>query len=164
MKRWLAAVLYAPLLFGCAHSSTIPLSADTIRITTSAAPVCGATGAQSVAFRRAAIETINRGFDRFLVLGSDAQNNVRVVGTTPVTATTNIYATGNTFGNATDIQGTATTSYSGGQPIIAGSHDQFLIVKMFRETDAGAQNAISARTELGEKWPEIVKENARTTC
>jgi len=60
------------------------LSADTFQLVTSAAPVCGRTGAQNVAARRAAIETINRGVDKFLMLGAAAENNVRVVGHMPV--------------------------------------------------------------------------------
>jgi len=37
---------------------------------------------------------------------------------------------------------------------IAGSHDQGLIVKMFKDGDPKGANAISARATLGPKWQE----------
>lgn len=149
---------------GCANSSTMPLSADTVRIMTSAAPVCGPTGAQNVALRRASIETINRGFDSFLIVRASNQNNVGVVGYTPVQAHTTDSATAIGTGNMVTAYGNATTTYSGGQPIVAGSHDQGLIVKMFRDGDPAGASAISARSQLGPKWQEIVKENTSTMC
>ena len=158
MKLGLAILLVA--LAGCARSATIPLSADTVQITTSAAPMCGVTGAQSVALRRAAIETINRGYDSFLILGGQYQNNVRVAGHTPVVASTT--GTASVYGNV--AYGQATTTYYGGQPIIAGSHDQGLIVKMFKEGDPAGANAISARQQLGPEWKKVVTETEATTC
>lgn len=151
-------------LGGCAKSAIMPLSADTLRISTSAAPACGSTGAQNVAFRRAAIETINRGYDKFIILGGDAQNNVGVVGYTPVMAQTTGSATATGYGNTAYATGHSTTTYSGGQPIIAGTHDQGLVVKMFKEGDPAGANALSARGQLGPKWQEAVKESASTTC
>jgi hypothetical protein len=151
-------------LGGCAKSATMPLSADTMRITTSAAPVCGSTGAQSVAFRRTAVETIHRGYDKFVILGGEAHNNVGVVGYTPVQANTTGSATATGYGNMAVAHGHSTTTYSGGQPIIAGTHDQGLIVKMFKDGDPAGQNALSAREQLGPKWQEAVKESGSTTC
>jgi hypothetical protein len=155
MKRLLSVVV-ALALGACANSATMPLSADTFQLLTSAAPVCGPAGAQRVASRRAAIETINRGFDKFVILDAAAANNVRVVGHTPVHA----HTTGSIYGNTM----MATTTYSGGHPIVAGSHDQGLIVKMFKNDDPRGANAISARGTLGPKWQEAIKENAATTC
>ena len=155
---------FAVALGGCAQSATMPLSADTMRITTSAAPVCGSTGAQNAAFRRAAVETINRGYDKFVILGGEAQNNVGVVGYTPVQANTTGSATATGYGNMAVAHGQSTTTYSGGQPIIAGSHDQGLIVKMFKDGDPAGQNALSAREQLGPKWQDAVRESGSTTC
>lgn len=152
------------ILIGCARSATLPVAADTIIITTNAAPICGSAGAQSVALRHAAIETINRGFDRFIILDGRYQNNVRVIGYTPVHAHTVSSATAVGHGNVVTAHGQSTTYFSGGSPIIAGSHDQGLLVKMFRDDDPAGANAISARQQLGPKWQEIVKENAITTC
>ena len=107
-------------LCGCARSATMQLSADTFQLVTSAAPVCSRTGAQNVAARRAAIETINRGYDKFLILGGAAENNVRVVGHTPVQAHTVATATATGYGNMVTATGSSTTTYTGGNPIIAG--------------------------------------------
>jgi hypothetical protein len=159
----LAAVL-AVALGACARSSVLPVAADTVQITTAAAPACGPTGAQTVAVRRASIETINRGFDRFVILGAGAQNDVRVVGHTPVMAHTTGNATGTRFGNTVNVSGTSTTTYSGGMPIVAGTHNQTLLIKMFREGDPAGANAVSARETLGPTWPELIKQSAATTC
>jgi hypothetical protein len=158
------AVAVAIALCGCARSATMQLSADTFQLVTSAAPVCGRAGAQNVAARRAAIETINRGYDKFLILGAAAENNVRVVGHTPVQAHTVGTATATGYGNMVTASGQSTTTYTGGNPIIGGSHDQGLIVKMFKDADPKGANAISARATLGPKWQEAIKESAATTC
>jgi hypothetical protein len=50
-------------------------------------------GAQKVAYQRAAAETIRRGYDRFVILGGEAQSDIRVVGYTPTTAYTTRTAT-----------------------------------------------------------------------
>jgi hypothetical protein len=84
----LLAVFMALLLAACARSSVLDYASDTIQITTSAAPVCGQAGAQEVANRQAAIETLKRGYDRYVVLDADYRNDVRVVGNTPVIANT----------------------------------------------------------------------------
>ena len=127
-------------------------------------PVCGRAGAQNVAARRAAIETINRGYDKFLILGAAAENNVRVVGHTPVQAHTVGTATATGYGNMVTASGQSTTTYTGGNPIVGGSHDQGLVVKMFKDADPKGANAISARATLGPKWQEAIKESAATTC
>lgn len=162
--RQSVVVMVSVLMIGCARSATLPVAADTVIITTNAAPICGSAGAQSVALRRAAIETINRGFDRFVILGGQYQNNVGVVGYTPVQAHTVGSATAVGYGNVVSAHGQSTTYYSGGAPIVAGSHDQGLAVKMFREGDPASANAISARQQLGPEWQKVVKENAITTC
>jgi hypothetical protein len=57
----MAAMCALAGLTGCAKSSVIPLAADTVQITAATARACGQTGAQEVAVRRAAVETIQRG-------------------------------------------------------------------------------------------------------
>ena len=116
-----------------------------------------------MAFRQASVETIRRGYDRFLIVGGQYRNDVGVVGYTPVTAQTTGYATATGYGNTATAYGSATTTYSGGQPIIAGSHRQGLVVKMFRDNDPAGKNALSARAELGPKWAELVKDET-VTC
>jgi hypothetical protein len=159
VMRTALVVLAAVCLAGCARTSTIPLAADTVAITSSAAPICGAAGAQSVAAKQAAVETIMRGYDRFVFVGGRYANNVGVVGYTPVIANTTGHAYSTGYGTA---YGQSTTTYSGGNPIIAGTHDQGLIVKMFREGDPAGANAVPARASLGPKWKEAVESNSLT--
>src|SRR3954462_9358073 len=79
-------VLCIFLLTGCARSSVMDLDSNTIQISTSAAPVCGQAGAQEVVTKQAAIETIRRGFDKYMIVGGGYENDVRVVGHTPYVA------------------------------------------------------------------------------
>ena len=108
------SIAIAIALCGCACSATMRLSADAFQLVTSAAPVCGRTGAQNVASRRAAIETINRGYDKFLIVGAAAENNVRVVGHTPVQAHTIGTATATGNKNTVTASASSTTTYTGG--------------------------------------------------
>jgi len=104
----------------------MPLAADTVQITVRAAPACGAEGAEKVAIKQAAIETLKAGFDRFIVVNGAQQNNVGIVGTTPVVANTYGTATAYGYGNSATAYGQSTTTYSGGTPIYGGTHDQSL--------------------------------------
>lgn len=153
---------FACLLGACAQSSTIPLSLDTIQITSTAAPVCGAVGAQKVALKQAAIETINRGYDKFIIVGGGYQNDVRVIGHTPVVANTTGSATAHRYGNTATAYGQSRTTYSGGAPIVGGTHNQGLVVKMFKDGDPKGSQAVPARTTLGPKWAEMVQSKSAT--
>jgi len=130
------SILAAAALAGCASSAAIPLSADTVQITASAAPICGGTGAANVASRAAAAETLRRGFDKYIIMGSQAQNNI-------------------------------STAYMwneyGGGPVVSGTHDHGLLVKMFKDGDPNGANGISARDVLGPNWQEIIR-NPTLTC
>jgi hypothetical protein len=151
-------------LTGCASSTTVPLAADTVQITSSAAPVCGNQGAKRVAVQQAAIETIKRGFDKFIVLDTAYQNNVGVVGYTPTIAHSNSTVSGNIYGNTYSGYGHTTTTLSGGSPIIAGSHDQGLTIKMFKVGDPNGNNAVNARQTLGPEWRKMVQSGGPRTC
>jgi hypothetical protein len=142
----------------------MPIAADTVQISTSAARFCGSAGAQDVAVRRAAIETINRGYDRFIVLGAQASNDVRVIGQTPIVANTygsaNVIGTGGVY----NASGQSTAVYSGGQPIVAGHYAQGITIKMFKEGDPGSNDGVSARDTLGPDWPKLIQQSATTVC
>lgn len=150
----------------CVSNEFIPLSQNTIMVSTTAAPACGRGGAQRVAISQAAAETIRRGYDKFIVVGRQSANNVQVVGHTPVVGSTTITGTsyGTSLGNTynSTFSGTGTTTYSGGTPIIGGSHDQDFAIMMFRTCEPGSENAIDARTTLGPKWAEIVAKKQNT--
>ena len=152
LRYALIAVAATGLVTGCARSSTIPLTNDTVQITATTAPACGRTGAQSVAVRRAAIETLQRGFDRFIVQGAGYDNTIRVVGYTPIQA--------QTYGS----QGFRSTTVYGGNPIIGGSHAQGLVVKMYRDDDPAGANGVSARATLGPDWKKQLDAGPDITC
>ena len=67
----IATILASLALAGCAKATAIPVAANMVRITTDAAQMCGATGAQSVASKQAAIETIRRGYDGYVITAGD---------------------------------------------------------------------------------------------
>jgi hypothetical protein len=136
-------MVFATSLGACARSATIPLAQDTFQITTTAAPICGSAGAQKVAFRQAAVETIRRGYDRFIIVGGQA--GATVVGTTPIVV---------------QSLGAGGAIAYGGAPMV--SHGQGLVVKMFKENEPGVANALSARQTLGPKWQELAAKDALT--
>jgi len=151
-------------LSNCVRTGVMPLSANTIQISVSAAPACGAAGAQQIAAKDAAVATLQNGFDGFIILSGEAQNNVHVVGFTPVQSQT--YSTATAYGSSgmATAYGSSSTTYSGGQPIIGGSHDQLIIVQMFHSGDPGAENALSARALLGPNWQQIVAKGFPRNC
>jgi hypothetical protein len=161
----LKAIILALLplvVVGCARSAAMPLAKDTVEITSSAAPACGRAGAQKVAFQRAAVETIRRGYDRFVIVGGEAQTDIRVLGYTPTTAYTTGSATATGYGNTATAYGSSTTTVTGGMPIYGGSHNQGLVVKMFRDGDPAGANALEARQVLGPAWQDAVNKNTWT--
>jgi hypothetical protein len=149
---------------GCASSSVMDIASDTIQVSTSAAPVCGQSGAQAVASKRAAIETLKRGYDSYMILDGDYQNNVRVVGTTPVIANTQTTGMINSYGNQATYSGQSNTYFSGGQPIIGGRHQQAITIRMFRLGDPGSERAIDAKRTLGPEWQEALEASNSGTC
>ncbi len=140
----------------------MPLAQDTVQISSRAAPVCGGAGAEKVAFQRAAVETIRRGYDRFVIVGGQAQTETRVLGYTPTTAYTTGQATATRFGNTATAYGSSTTTVTGGVPITANAHGQDLIVKMLKAGDPAGANALDARQQLGPAWQDAVNKNTWT--
>lgn len=149
---------------GCTRTAVMPVADNTFEITASAAPVCGAAGAQAVVSRDAAIATLKNGFDSYMILDGQSQDNVGVIGYTPVIAHT--YGTATAYGSPgiATAYGSSTTTYSGGVPLIAGTHDQAIIVRMFHASDPDAGNAIPARNVLGPNWKNIVAKGFPLTC
>ncbi len=106
----LAALVISPVAAGCAKTSVLDVDSNTVMISTSAAPACGQQGAQDVAAQRAAVETLKRGYDRYVILGAHADSNVGVVGYTPQVA--------NTYSTATSMHtGTQQRTADSQQPI-----------------------------------------------
>jgi len=119
----------------CAQTSVQPLSQNSFKIATTAAPACGAQGARDVAFKAAAIEVIKRGGDKFIILGD--QSGSRVTG-----------GTFNPYGGYT----------------VYSSNNQDMIVRTLKASDPEFSNGLSARTVLGPEWQMIVSEGIGNTC
>lgn len=162
--RFLAFLAATGLIAACASTTTTPLSRDTIEITSSAAPACGASGARALAAKAAAIETISRGYDGFVVLDAESASNVGVVGYTPVQANTTYNTYGTYGGGSYNAMTTGNTTYSGGTPIIGGTHSRGLVIKMLKKTDPNFGYAVDARSQLGPDWQKIVAAGLSSTC
>lgn len=93
-----------------------------------------------------------------MIVGTNSENNVRVVQTGPTYA--NTYANVSIYGNT--AYGSATTHYGGNQTMIVGTRDTDLAVIMFNRGEAGYNDAIDARSELGADWEAIVRDGIRT--
>lgn len=145
-------------LAGCAATSVTPVSKNQFILSTSAAPACGRTGAAQVALKMAAVETLKRGYERFVILGASSANNVNVMQTGPTFARTT--GTINRFGNT--AYGNATTTFGGSQTIFTGSNDADLNVLMVKSGERGYNQALDAKSELGEKWEEMVAKGVQT--
>lgn len=153
MKSTIAVILLGAIsVSGCTSSSAIRTSQNTAIIKTSAEPMCGSTGAAKVAEKQAAIETIKAGYDRYVITGSGASDNVSV---TQMPGHYNTYGTANVYGGHGTY--TATTTYQPGPTIVSGSYDQSFAIRMFRDGEPGASQALSAKQTLGPKWELLVK-------
>lgn len=145
--RILLAVLPA-VLAGCAQTSAMPAGEDTIRITVHVATVCAAAHAERLARRHAAVETVRRGFDAYVVTGS-AGGDHEALGA-PATARTTL------FGRR------AGPLFSERAPLLA--HHRMLTVRMFRAGEGDGAGAVSARAVLGDKWEAVAAKGAPGTC
>jgi hypothetical protein len=145
------------LLTACAGSSAMRVSANEIIIKTSAAPICGSSGAAKVAQKQAAIETLKAGYDRYVILGEASGNNIS---TTQLPGTYQTYGSANVYGNYGTYQ--ATTTYQPGAVITTGGYQQSLGIRMFKEGDPNGSVAIPAREILGPKWAESIKSGVFT--
>lgn len=157
-----ASVLIAAcsvVLTACASSTAIRTSANTAIIRTSAAPACGGNGAARVAQTQAAVETIKAGYDRYLIEGAAAANNVSV---SQGPGSFNTVGTANVYGNYGVYN--STTTYTPGPAIYSGSHDQAFAIRMFKNGEPGASQAIPARDTLGPEWEKLVAQGGPKTC
>lgn len=158
MMRTIGIVGLAYLVAGCATTAVTPVSQNQFILSTSAAPACGTAGAQQVAAKMAAVETLRRGYDRYVIGGAQNQNNVRAIPIAPTNSYTTAQAS--SFGNT--AYGSSTTTYAGGGVMYSGTNDASLLVVMLRPGDPNYDNAVDARAALGPKWEKMVKDGIRT--
>lgn len=142
------------LLAGCTQTDTVKLSANQVVISTEAAPICGGAGAAKVAQKMAAIETLRAGYDRYVIVGADRENNTRVVQTPGSYQTTGSFSGYGRF--------SANTYYQPGMTFVAGNHSQQLAVMMLKPEDREWSSGIDARSVLGPKWESLVKTGVAT--
>jgi len=68
LYKYIGAFAILATLSACATTDVQPMSKDTFKVQTHAAPACGPTGARNVAFKAAAIEVIRKGGDKFIIM------------------------------------------------------------------------------------------------
>lgn len=147
----LLACFSALFLSGCVSSGSARLSEREVMVQSSADPVCGAHGALIAAQRQAAIETIKAGYDKYIVLGASNSNNVQTH-ILPGATKTRVKAD---FDDES-LSYKVTTRHKP-DIVTTGSFDHEFMIRMFREGEPGAFQAVSARAILGPQWSEIVR-------
>lgn len=158
MLRISSIAVIALSVAGCARTSVIQVSSNEIMLTTEAAPICGTTGSQEVAQQMAAVETLRRGFSRYIIGGAASQNNVGVIQTGPTYA--NTYGSATVSGNS--VYGQSTTYYGGQQTIVYGSHDTAMRLLMLKPGDPGFEQGVDAQMILGPEWQKKVADGVNS--
>ena len=124
------------------------MDADTIQIAVRVAVICDATDAGRLARRQAAVETIRRGFEDFVVIGSVGGDHTAEHA--PETARTNLFGA------------SATSLFSEEAPLLA--HHRVLTVRMFHAGQGDSAESVSARAVLGDDWEALAAKGAPATC
>ncbi len=136
MKAIIPLILSILVLTGCATQNAMPLGNDMMQIDVSAAPVYGRTGAQRLAFQKAAQATIEAGYDKFIVVGNEGWNETSMSGGSSGSFNANPqYASG---------------SYNSGFGTMRHP-ESTMVIKMFHNGDKGSAKAIDARSVLPKK-------------
>ncbi len=150
--KQLVFVLAVLLVAACARTSVMPLSRNAIQVTVDAPPVCGTTGAQKVAMQMAAAETINRGFERFLIGGATQTSETVVAGGTTTTGSATV------VGNRVYGQ-----TYTSG-PVLMRRRGQIINVLLLNPGEPGFDNGIDAKATLGPDWQSKLDTDSRIAC
>lgn len=141
--RLLFALLCAAALFGCeTTSSAIPLQKNVWQVSTSGSGTIAVAKVEDDLMRKVATLTIEQGYDKFILTRPQSAQGTRYGGSTPVYANTNLNVYGNT--------GYASTTYSGGDPILIAEKTNSVIVVMYKKGDKGSENALDARLILSQ--------------
>ena len=141
-------LLLPAVLTGCARTSTAPVGTDTIEITVHVGTICDGRDAERLARRHAAVETIRRGFDDYVVIGSAGGDHMAEE--EPATARTTL----------SGVSGR--TLFSEDAPLLA--HHRVLTVRMFQAGEGDSAATVSARAALGDEWEALAAKGAPTTC
>lgn len=141
-------LLLPVVLAGCARTSSVPVGADTIEITVHVGTICDGGDAERLARRHAAVETIRRGFDDYVVIGSVGGDHT--AGEEAPTARTTLSG------------GSGRTLFSEDAPLLA--HHRVLTVRMFQAGEGDSAATVSARAVLGDEWEAVVARDPATIC
>ena len=141
-------VVLPVVLAGCARTSTAPVGADTIEITVHVGTICEGRDAERLARRHAAVETIRRGFDDYVVIGSFGGDHTA----DEETATARTILSGSS----------GRTLFSEDAPLLA--HHRVLTVRMFQAGEGDSAATVSARAVLGDEWDAVVAKGPSATC
>lgn len=144
MKKFILIAM-AVGLAGCVQTAATRTSSNSVMIDTGAAPICGSSGAARVSAKMAAVETLRAGFERYVITGARAANNV----------------------TSTQLPGTFQASagvvtYTPGATMVDGTHDRTLMVTMFNRGQLGFDQGIDAKQQLGPEWAVAVREGVKT--
>jgi hypothetical protein len=116
------------------------------------------SGAKEVAAKMAAVETIRRGYDRYIILGADAESSVSSHQSGPTYAMTNSTYRG--YGNS--IYGSSTTQFGGSYTVYTGSNDAALEVLLLNKGEQYYGEGIDAKATLGADWQKLVDDGVMT--
>ena len=141
-------VALAGVVAGCARTSTVSLDADIIEVAVHVATICDGRDADRLARRLAAVETIRRGYEDYVVI--DSVGGDHVARDTSVTARTTLHGDG------------TRALFSEDAPLIA--HHRVLTVRMFPAGGGDSTASVSARAVLGDDWESLVTKGAPAIC
>lgn len=144
----LAVTGFVGTMTGCARTSTTTLDGDTVEITVRVATICDGADAERLARRHAAVETIRRGFEDYIVV--DSVGGDYLADRAPLTARSTLYGD------------SSTPILSGNAPLLA--RHRVLTVRMFQAGQGESSATVSARAALGDDWEAIVTKGAPATC
>lgn len=152
MKLLTGLALALTVAAGAGCKSTNDLQKQFVLRTSSAAG-CGPEAAARVEVELAAVETLRRGHDRFVIRGASKANSTKA--TVLNRADADAYEAANVYGSSANG---STLAYFGNQRVLlSGAHEAQIYVHMLSPRDPGYDTAIRAKDVLGENWKEIAR-------
>ncbi|TJZ82766.1 hypothetical protein [Paracoccus hibiscisoli] len=150
MKQFAFFLIVLTGLAGCAETTVTPLSANSFLLTTSGDEFCGTQGVMRVASRMAAVETLRRGQDRYVIQSVGHDNSIRTQYHAPVSR-------GFVLGADGLAHPVARNPFDIGYSTTTGSNDTTLTVTVLTKSDPGYSQGLDARQVLGPDWESHVR-------
>ena len=144
--RAIATVLLVGIAQGCATSRVEQISDNEFSMSTLASPVCDTAGQKKAQLKAAAVNTLERGYDRFRVFARDDTGKlVQEID----------------FSGVISLAGYDT---SGLNPLAVDIPHLKMQVRMYHNEERGAAGAIPAREVLGPDWKKELNREKSWTC